>query len=167
MDPREHETTGQKGAPAPGGSHDETPSGTAQADDSSRRRGNRHHTSRRRNRSQPRGDGSDRATGDADAGRLQASMESGRLSGKRAAEDPGAVPLGTDEEAAGTPLDSAAIDHEVARAEAQRSGRSALTAEEAIKGRPGHPEESPRGFGKLVTISAAIIIAIIALFVLL
>jgi hypothetical protein len=35
-----------------------------------------------------------------------------------------------------------------------------------MKGRPSHPEESPRGFGRLVTVSAAVVIAIIVLFLL-
>jgi hypothetical protein len=174
MDPREHDTTGRGDVPA-GGNHDETAPRTTPADEEApRRRGNRHQTGRRRNRSQPAGaardGGADRSDGERTAapahpGRTQASMQSGRTPGRRAAGDPGAVPLGTDEEAAGTPPDAAAVEEEIVRAE-QQSGRRGLTAEQAMKGRPSHPEESPRGFGRLVTVSAAVVIAIIVLFLL-
>ncbi|MBN1237089.1 MAG: hypothetical protein JXB36_01235, partial [Gammaproteobacteria bacterium] len=101
----------------------------------------------------------------ADPARLQAEMPSGRTPGARAADDPGVAPLGTDEEAAGTPLSAAAIETESARAD-HGAGRQGLTAEEAMKGRPGHPEESPRGFARFVTIGAAIVLALIVLFLL-
>lgn len=128
------------------------------------RRGNRHHTSRRRKRS--RQAGADGDTHDAAAaetrhsGRMQAEMPSGRTPGRRAADDPGAVPLGTDDEAAGTPPRPEAIDRETARAE-HAEGREGRAAHDAMTGRPGHPEESPRGFGRFVTIAAAIVIAVI------
>jgi hypothetical protein len=58
--------------------------------------------------------------------RLHSDIDSGRTGDKVAASDPAAVPLGTDEEAAGTPPGHAAVDlarrHEVTR---QREARPA------------------------------------------
>lgn len=99
------------------------------------------------------------------AGRLQAAMESGRTPGRRSAQDPGAVPLGTDDEAAGTPPSAAAIDHEVHRADSGRGHTDGATQNQPT-GKPALPEESPRRFGRLVTFAAVIILAIIAWFVL-
>lgn len=38
--------------------------------------------------------------------------------------------------------------------------RSGLTAQQAESGRPGHPEESPKTWGKFVTIAAIVVIAL-------
>ena len=168
MEPREH--TDERGEAPPAPSPEDEALSAASDDrtavEGPRRRGNRHHTSRRRGRSKgtrARGVADDAAR--ADPARLQAEMPSGRTPGARAADDPGVAPLGTDEEAAGTRPSAAAIEAEVSRA-GHGDGRAGLTAEEAMTGRPGHPEESPRGFGKFVTIGAAIVLVLIALFLL-
>jgi hypothetical protein len=159
---------------------------------SQQRRGNRHHMGRRKNRSRKaaaaraaaNGNGTQRSGNTA---QTRGAMASGRTPGIRASEEPAAAPLGTDDEAAGTPAPVEAAEHETARAK-QGRGRLGLTAaeamdgppshqkrddamrnsarhgkDEATDGRPGHPEESPRSFGKFVTIAAAIIIALIVL----
>ena len=165
MEPRE---PGRSDAPPPHPPEpDREPAASGRPDDEApRRRGNRHHTSRRRNRarqSQSRRDNSDAARGNP--GRLQAEMPSGRVPGARAADDPGTVPLGTDDEAAGTPPSAEAVETETERARADRDAeRAGLTAEDAMRGRTGHPGESPRGFGRFVTIGAAIVLALIILF---
>jgi hypothetical protein len=40
----------------------------------------------------------------------------------------------------------------------RRETSGVTTDEEAMKGRPGHPEESPKGFAKFVIIAAVIVI---------
>ena len=56
--------------------------------------------------------------------RLRNDIDSGRTGDKVAASDPAAAPLGTDDEAAGTPPSRAAVDlarqHEVTRAQEAR-----------------------------------------------
>lgn len=167
MEPREHMDERGDRATDP---NDTDPVGAAPLEgETSRRRGNRHHTSRRRGRGKgARADGSARTDGEArdNPGRLQGAMASGRTPGSRAADDPGTVPLGTDDEAAGTRASAEAVETEVARAESG-AGRQGLTAHEAMSGRAGHPEESPRGFGKLVTAGAVAVLALIVLFLLL
>jgi hypothetical protein len=98
----------------------------------------------------------------ANPGRAQAAMASGKLPGERAADDPGAVPLGTDEEAAGTPPPARAIDHEVERADQQR-GRRGLTADQAMDGRRGQTEAQLRGSRRVLVIGAVVILLAIVL----
>lgn len=123
-----------------------------------RRRGNRHHAFRRKNRA--------RQGARADDSRARTSAEmrdaraSGRTPGTSTADEPAAAPLGTDDEAAGTPPRAAALEQEIDRAE-QGRGMQGLDAADAMSGRPGHPEESPRAFGKLVTIAAAVVILVV------
>lgn len=58
---------------------------------------------------------------DGAAARLRHSIDTGRTGDKVNAFDPAAAPLGTDEEAAGTPTPSAPLDREVRAANARES----------------------------------------------
>lgn len=128
-----------------------------------RRRGNRHHAYRRKNRARkgaPRGDGAKKAArADATGAQMRAARASGRTPGISTADEPAAAPLGTDDEAAGTPPRSEDLEVEIERAQSGR-GMHRLDASEAMSGRPGRPETSPFGLGKLVAIGAAIVILI-------
>lgn len=64
------------------------------------------------------------ATGGADSARLRGAMPSGRTMNIRASEEPSAAPLGTDDEAAGTPPGAAAVGMAMA-AEAEPANRPA------------------------------------------
>jgi hypothetical protein len=55
--------------------------------------------------------------------RLRADIDAGRTGDKAPGEDPAAAPLGTDEEAAGTPIDPALAER-VRRAEQHRDGEA-------------------------------------------
>lgn len=91
---------------------------------------------------------------------MRSARASGRTPGISTSDEPAAAPLGTDDEAAGTPTRAAALEHEIERAES-RSGMQGLKASDAMSGRPGHPQESPLAFGKLVTVAAAVLILVI------
>jgi len=93
---------------------------------------------------------------------MRGARPSGRTPGISTADEPATAPLGTDDEAAGTPPRSDAVRQEIDRAE-QGRGMQGLSAEEAMRGRPGHPEESPSAFGKIVTVAAAVVIALVLL----
>jgi hypothetical protein len=73
----------------------------------------------------------------ANVDQLRADIDRGRTGDKVAAPDPAAVPLGTDEEAAGTPVPSSAItaarDLELARAQ-NRPQKSMLGVTWALAG---------------------------------
>jgi hypothetical protein len=99
-------------------------------------------------------------TGRGNPSRLHGAMASGRTPGKRVADDPVTVPLGTDDEAVGTPPTPEVVEYETERAE-RGGGRRAVTAQQAMSGRPGHPEESPKAWGKFVTIAALVVIAVV------
>lgn len=122
------------------------------------RRGNRHHAYRRKNRR--RGERQANAEPDSaspTSAQMRGARASGRTPGISTAEEPAAAPLGTDDEAAGRAAGPAELARETERAE-QEAGMQGLGAEEAMRGRPGHPEESPRSFGALVAIAAAVVI---------
>lgn len=86
-----------------------------------------------------------------------AARASGRTPGISTAFEPAAVPLGTDDEAAGTPACAADFEIEIERA---RSGQGmlGLSASEAMSGRPGHPRAAPFAFATLVAIAVAVVI---------
>ncbi|HEX7082350.1 MAG TPA: hypothetical protein VF329_15180 [Gammaproteobacteria bacterium] len=127
-----------------------------------RRRGNRHHTARRKNRPKPAAArGGQSASGrEPNTQQMRKARASGRTPGISTADEPAAAPLGTDDEAAGTRTSPHAVEQEIDRAEAGR-GMHGLTADEAMSGRPGRSDASPRVFGKLVTIAAAVIVVVI------
>lgn len=151
----------------PGGSPVE-----GQAEESKgRRRRNRYHTGRRKGRGKPasrdqrqsRDETGEQSTPE-NLARMQGARASGRTPGISTAEEPATVPLGTDDEAAGTAPAARAIEQEIDRAE-QGRGMQGLTAEEAMRGRPGHPEHPSRAFAKIAAIAAvlALVIIVVAL----
>lgn len=155
MDPNHRSRTNEssEGRGNPTSSVDESGEGR-------RRRGNRHHAFRRKNRARdPREAQADSRQAPTSA-EMRDARASGRAPGKTSAEEPAAVPLGTDDEAAGSGPSPASLQREVDRT-AHGRGMQGLTAAEAMKGRPGHPEESARGFGKFVTIGAAVVILVV------
>ena len=150
--------------PDEGRPSDRPESPTSDESEGRRRRGNRHHAYRRKNRARkgaPRDDGSKRApAADPTSAEMRASRASGRTPGISTADEPAAAPLGTDDEAAGAPPRNADLAVEIDRAESGR-GMQGLDASEAMSGRPGHPETSPLSFGKLVAIGAAVVILVV------
>jgi hypothetical protein len=115
--------------------------GLDRADGEPRRRRSRYHAVRRRNRAR-----------DARAAEERAAEEEARKPALGATpvappNDPRAVDAART--AGGVPQD--AID----------APEDSIPPEEAGKARPGHPAESPRGFGRFVTIAALVILAII------
>jgi|GEM_PF-6289631 len=120
-----------------------------------RRPRNRYPVFRRKNRAR-RGDASSGPRNEATSEEMRAARASGRTPGISTAVEPAAVPLGTDDEAAGTPARAADFAIEIERA-TSGSGMLGLTASEAMSGRPGHPRASLLAFGRLVTIGAAIV----------
>ena len=136
--------------------------------DGGRRRGNRHHAFRhkKRGRGGQRGDASKGPGKEATSAEMRAARASGRTPGISTAHEPAAVPLGTDDEAAGTPTRAADLEIEIERAESGR-GMLGLSASDAMSGRPGHPQVPPLTLGKLVTICAATaILVVLALLIL-
>ncbi len=91
---------------------------------------------------------------------MLAARASGRTPGTSTAVEPAAAPLGTDDEAAGTPARAADLEIEIERAESGR-GMLGLSATDAMSGRPGHPQTSPFALGTLVAIGAAIVILLL------
>lgn len=71
--------------------------------------------------------------------------------------EPASVPLGIDDEAAGTPAGAAELRSEIERADRQE-GLLGLGAADAMSGRPGHPVESRGTLGKLVTLAVAVVV---------
>lgn len=84
---------------------------------------------------------------------------SGRTPGISTAVEPAAVPLGTDDEAAGTPPSAAAHRREIERAE-RGEGLQGLSAEQAMSGRPG-ATQSQGAYGALVALGAAVVILVL------
>jgi len=106
--------------------------------------------------------GSERSTAAAATSeQMRKARASGRTPGSSTAFDPAAVPLGTDDEAAGTPASVAAFRHEIERAQ-RGEGLRGLTAEQAMSGRPG-TADAPHG---LVSAFAAFGVAVMILMLL-
>lgn len=121
--------------------------------DERRRRGNRHHALRRksRGRRKERGD-------EPSSAQMREARASGRTPGLSTAAEPAAVPLGTDDEAGGTPPGAAALRREIERAE-REEGLRGLGAEQAMSGRPS---QEPQGaYGALVALGAAVVILVL------
>ncbi|MGB7216882.1 MAG: hypothetical protein WBE98_17820 [Gammaproteobacteria bacterium] len=89
--------------------------------------------------------------------RMRRARASGRTPGSSTAFEPAAVPLGTDDEAAGTPASVAAFRHEIERAQ-RGEGLRGLTAEQAMSGRPGIAD-APHGLvGAFAALGVAVMI---------
>ena len=74
--------------------------------------------------------------------RLRADIDAGRTGDKRPGEDPAAAPLGTDEEAAGTPIDPD-LAEQTRRAERRQDGE-ALSRQNATPKREDAPVSENR-----------------------
>jgi len=120
-----------------------------------RRRGNRHHAFRGKNRVR-KGPRTEQPATPTSAEML-AARPSGRTPGTSTAYEPAAAPLGTDDEAAGTPPRPQDLEREIQRA-ARGGGMQGLPADEAMSGRPGQAQASAGVVGKLAAIAAAVVI---------
>ena len=113
-----------------------------------------------------RADPGDRASPDdertATGAQMRGARASGRTPGLSTAQEPAAAPLGTDDEAAGAQDRSAAMQHEIDRAE-QGRGMRGLSAEEAMTGRPGRARPATRAgtvVMALVVLAGLIVLAV-------
>src|SRR5690606_3705126 len=94
-----------------------------------RRRGNRHHAFRGKNRVR-KGPRTEQPATPTSA-EMRAARPSGRTPGTSTAYEPAAAPLGTDDEAAGTPPRPQDLEREIQRA-ARGGGMQGLPADEAM-----------------------------------
>jgi|SRR5690606_13707130 len=120
-----------------------------------RRRGNRHHALRRKKRMRGAKGAKAAPRGGWTSVEMLAARPSGRTPGISTAEEPAAVPLGTDDEAAGTPARIRDLEIEIERARSG-GGMQGLTASEAMSGRPGHPSSSLLTVGTLALIAVVV-----------
>lgn len=129
-----------------------------------RRRGNRYHAFRRKQRARrgERARANDRPDAPPTSAQMRHARASGRTPGISTAMEPASVPLGIDDEAAGMPAGVAELRREIERAD-RAEGMLGLGAADAMRGRPGYPAGSPRTLGKLVAlVTAAAILGLLA-----
>lgn len=91
---------------------------------------------------------------------MRAARASGRTPGISTAYEPAAAPLGTDDEAAGTPARAADLEREIDRAE-RGGGMQGLRADEAMSGRPAHPQGSSGALGKVAAVAVAVVVLVV------
>jgi len=97
---------------------------------------------------------------EANAAQLKADYDSGRTGDKVAVGDPAASPLGTDEEAGGTPLSGAAI----AQAREQEARPEIAAGQAASQVNNVRPHRAGGGMGVVLgLVAAAVVIGLIAL----
>lgn len=95
---------------------------------------------------------------------LRTEIDRGRTGDKVAFPDPSAAPLGTDDEAAGTPSDGETLSNNSARHESGRTGNSPGATDEASRNFSGELVR-PKGLPRKIAIIVLAISTLVAVFV--